>query len=88
MPKKKLCVFPGDLKNVKRRSKIAFFRMSAVTKSVFQKWKQLHFSDENDLSYTKERHLHVTIGKLGLTAIDQLPRGEISCYKGVMDCCI
>ena len=35
--------------------------MSAILKFDFQKWKQLHLSKENYLSYTKDTILHVTI---------------------------
>ena len=40
--------FPGNLKNVKSRSKTAlFFQMSAILKFDFQKRKQLRFSEVN-----------------------------------------
>ena len=39
-------------KNVKRRSKIAIFQMSAILKFDL-KLKQLHFSEENYLNYTQ-----------------------------------
>ena len=39
----------------KRRSKIALFQMSAILKFDFQKRKQLRFSEENYLNYTKKR---------------------------------
>ena len=54
--------FPWWLKNVKSGSKITLFQMDTILECVFQKWKQLHFSDENYLIYTKkDTILHVTI---------------------------
>ena len=51
---------PWRLKNVKSRSKIALFQMSAILKFDFQKREQLHFSKVNYLNYTKkDLTLHV-----------------------------
>ena len=46
--------FPCWLKNVKSRSKIALFLMSAILKFDFQKRKQIHFSEKTYLNYTKK----------------------------------
>ena len=56
---KNFCNFPWWLKNVKSRSKIALFQMSAILKLDFQKRKQLRFSEVNYLNYTKDPILHV-----------------------------
>ena len=53
-------IFPWLLENVKSRSKIALFQMSAILKFDFQKRKQLRFSEVNNLDYKKDPILHVT----------------------------
>ena len=54
--------FPCILKNVKRKSKIAFFfQMSAILKFDFQKRKQLHFAKENYLNYTKRHNFECDV---------------------------
>ena len=53
------CAFSLVTKNVKSRSKIAlfFFQMHTILKFDFQKRKQLHFTEENYLYYTKKTPL-------------------------------
>ena len=46
--------FPWLLQNVKSKSKIPLFQMSAILKFDFQKREQLHFSEVNYLNYTKK----------------------------------
>ena len=46
--------FPWWLINVKSRSKIALFQMSAILKFDFQKREQLRFSEVNYLNYPKK----------------------------------
>ena len=46
--------FPWWLENVKSRSKIALFSMSAILKFDFQKREQLRFSEVTYLNYTKK----------------------------------
>ena len=58
--------FPWWLKNVKSRSRIAFFQMSTILKFDFQKRKQFRFSEVNYLNYTKKtqfcmRQLHFSL---------------------------
>ena len=49
-----LCLFPGD-QNVKVVKNNTFFQMSGILKFGFQKKrKQLHFSKEHYLNYTKK----------------------------------
>ena len=54
------CNFSLVTKNVKSRSKMAFFQMSAILKFDFQKREQLRFSEVNYLNCTKKtQFLHV-----------------------------
>ena len=46
--------------NVKSSSKKALFQMSTFLKFDFPKGKQLHFSEENYIIYTKKAPLHLT----------------------------
>ena len=44
------------MNNFKSRSNVAPFSNQRHFEICFQKWKQLHFSEENDLNYTKKTH--------------------------------
>ena len=53
--------FPWWLENVKSRSKISFFQVSAILEFDFQKREQLRFSEVNDLNYTKKTQFCIRV---------------------------
>ena len=71
------CNFSLVTKNVKSRSRIALFSMSAILKFDFQKRKQLRFSEVNYLKlHKKDPILHVTTAfslKQGETRTNSVP---------------
>ena len=78
---KEFLSFPWWLKNVKSRSKYTFSWMSAILKSDFQKRKQVHFSEENDLNYTKRHNFACDNYIFAKTRVNKC-KGRTIWYRG------